>query len=274
MHYLDYNFNDSPESLSAFDELPLWSAPFGLFMLKNIKLKPNITLVDIGSGAGFPLIEIAERLGKTSKCFGLDPWKNANDRARQKTANYGLHNVEIIEGSAEEMPFENDSIDVIISNLGIHNIDHPDKAIKECFRVLKPGGKLVITTNLYGQWRIFYSIFEETLRELGKNELIAGMNAHEQARGTAEGFFNLLTNNGFKVTNSFTDEFDMRYLDGSAFLNHHFIKLGFLSTWKTIIPAADWKVVFGKLETNLNNYAKDHGELRMSVPMFYIEGEK
>ena len=66
----------------------------------------------------------------------------------------------------------------------------------------------------------------------------------------------------------------MRFLDGSAFLNHHFVKVGWLSSWQGIIPEADWEVVFSLLETNLNNLAKKSNGLNLTVPMAFIEGEK
>lgn len=59
MEYLSYTFKDSETFVNTFDEAPLWSASFGQLLLKHLNLKPNITVVDIGSGAGFPLLELA-----------------------------------------------------------------------------------------------------------------------------------------------------------------------------------------------------------------------
>ena len=71
--YLDYTFEDTPAFVETFDEVPLWSASFGLLLLKHLELKPNLTVIDIGSGAGFPLMELAGRLGKSCTLYGLDP---------------------------------------------------------------------------------------------------------------------------------------------------------------------------------------------------------
>ena len=65
MEFLNYKFKDTPEFVNTFDELPLWSAPFGLLLLKHVELKPNLKVIDIGSGAGFPLLELASRLGNS-----------------------------------------------------------------------------------------------------------------------------------------------------------------------------------------------------------------
>ena len=184
--YLQYKFTDSAEFVSTFDELPLWSASFGLLLLKHLQLKPNLIVLDIGSGAGFPLLELAQRLGTSCKCFGIDPWTNANNRVKQKIRNYGVTNVEVIEGSADKLSFDNERIDLIVSNLGINNFENPDNVFKECNRVLKPGGKLAITTNLNGHWQEFYMIFEETLIQLEKQEIVSKLKADKEHRGNVK----------------------------------------------------------------------------------------
>ncbi|MBI3259363.1 MAG: methyltransferase domain-containing protein [Ignavibacteriae bacterium] len=274
LEYLTYKFDDTPEFISTFDELPLWSASFGLLLLKHLELRPNLTVLDIGSGAGFPLIELAGRFGKSCTFCGLDPWTNASHRARQKIKNYGLSNVEVIEGSAEQIPFENDTIDLIVSNLGINNFENPQIVFNECNRVLKPNGRLVLTTNLNGHWREFYTVFEETLTELGKDEIAATLIVHQEHRGTVETITKLFTDSGFKVTRYVEDSFEMKFLDGSAFLNHHFVKLGWLSSWRDLLPQEELEVIFQRLEENLNLYSIKSDGLRLTVPMVYIEGEK
>ncbi len=272
--YLNYSFNDTPEFINTYDELPLWSAPFGLLLLEHIEMCESMTVLDIGSGAGFPLTEIAGRLGNTSSCYGLDIWTNANNRASQKVKDYDLKNVQIIEGNAEKIPFEDNKFDLIVSNLGINNFDDTDKVFKECFRVLKTNGKLCITTNLNGQWKDFYNIFIETLHELNRSHWVNEIIKHQEHRGSTVSVSKLFTDNGFKITKKFEEEFDMRFLNGSAFFNHHFIQLGFLTTWKDLLPESEWKMIFSKLEENLNAFAAKKGELKLNVPMLFIEGEK
>jgi len=272
--YLSYKFDDTPDFVETFDEVPLWSASFGFLLLKHLELKPNLTVIDIGSGAGFPLMELAERLGKSCKLYGLDPWKNACERARRKIKNYGLSNVEIIESSAEEIPFDDNSIDLIVSNLGINNFDQPQVVFKECHRVLKPNGKLALTTNLNGHWKEFYDIFETTLEQLGQDKIIDKLTVHQEHRGTIGSIAKLFTDNGLKIRHHFEESFQMNFLDGSAFLNHHFVKLGWLSSWRDLLPQDDLEEIFLSLEQNLNAYSNESGGLSLTVPMAFIEGEK
>jgi hypothetical protein len=70
--YLHSNFNlESPSDL--YDELPLWSAPFGLKLLEHIEYKKNLTALDIGFGNGFPLTELDMRLAFMDSWIQLLP---------------------------------------------------------------------------------------------------------------------------------------------------------------------------------------------------------
>ncbi len=245
-----------------------------MLLLKHVELRPNLIVLDIGSGAGFPLLELAQRLGTSCKCYGVDPWENANGRAKLKIKNYGVANAEIISGTAGQLPFSTETVDLIVSNLGINNFDDPVAVFAECSRVLKPGGQLALTTNLNGHWREFYRVFEETLNDLGLSNLVADLRNDEEHRGSIASISKLFTDSGLPVSRLYEDQFEMRFLNGTAFLNHYFVKLGWLDSWKKIIPGLDQFNVFGQLENNLNSYAAKRGGLTLTVPMAYIEGSK
>src|SRR6187399_2502924 len=127
-----------------------------LMLLKHLEVKPNLIIVDIGCGAGFPLFELAGRFGPTCRFIGVDPWENACLRAVKKISNYGYTNVEIVKASADKLLFQDSTIDLVVSNLGINNFQNPDIVFKECQRILKPAGKLALTTNTRGHWKEFY----------------------------------------------------------------------------------------------------------------------
>src|SRR5512142_520418 len=98
------DFND-PEVVSAYDEVPLWSAMFGQMLLEHVPLGHNRTVLDIGYGAGFPILELAQRLGVSSKVYGIDPWAAARQRAEIKARLWQVSNVELLTGDAAALPF-------------------------------------------------------------------------------------------------------------------------------------------------------------------------
>ena len=71
-----------PAVVALYDEIPLWSAPFGLALLEAVELRPGLVVLDVGCGTGFPLLELAERLGPTARLHGVDPWAAGMETAR------------------------------------------------------------------------------------------------------------------------------------------------------------------------------------------------
>lgn len=271
--YLNFNFdlNDS-EFVSVYDELPLWSAPFGLTLLDTISYKKTATVLDIGCGTGFPLVEIAGRFGNSSKIYGIDPWEKALERISLKLEKYKIKNVYLIKGTAEKMPFENNFFDLIVSNNGINNVDNPEIALKEVFRVCKNYGQFVYTVNLPGTMKEFYDIFEITLNEFKMFDEIEKMKEHIiKKRKPVEVLKKMTEDSGFKIKNVIENSFNMKFIDGTAMLNYHFIRSHFVELWKNIIDDSKQYEIFDKLENNLNESAKKQGQLKLQIPFICFD---
>src|SRR5260221_9670465 len=189
----------SPDVLAAYDELPLWSAMFGLLLLDEVPLAGVRTALDVGCGTGFPLIELAERLGPKSVVYGIDPWTAGLEHARQKIASRHTPNVTLHEGDAAKMPFKDASFDLIVSNLGVNNFDDRDAAIGECRRVARPGAPIALTTNLPGHMRELYAAFDGVLRPADDAEGLARLQKHIGHRATIASVSQLLATHGFEV---------------------------------------------------------------------------
>ena len=274
--YLTHSFNtDDAELISVIDELPLWSAPFGLKLLDTIKLSHNIKALDIGCGLGFPVIELAQRLGDTSKVFGIDPWEKATERTLFKIKKYGINNVEIIQGIAEELPFEDSFFDLIVSNNGINNVQNMELALSECARVSKPNAQFVITLNLEDTMIEFYQVFEKVLENNNLNSEIVKMKEQIYSkRKPLSEMKELLHSVRFKIINIQHDKFYLRFVDGLTMFNHSLIKYWFLDGWKSILDGVHLEKIFNEVETELNDIAKEKGEILLTVPFVTIDCRK
>ncbi len=272
--YLSGNFV-LDKMADVLDELPIWSAPFGLKLLDYVNYRPNISVLDIGSGTGFPLTELAMRLGESSTVFGIDPWKEAIERANKKICQYGIKNIKLIEGFAESLPLENGSIDLITSNNGINNVKDIDKVLSVCSRVIKKGGQFVQTMNTDKSMFEFYSEFERVLSELHMNREIDLMCEHiAQKRPPLDIMISMIQKRGFKIIDLEHDQFNYKFTDGSAMLNHYFIRLAFMDPWIKILPDNKAELVFDAVEKRLNEQSLKSGCMKLSIPFVLINAIK
>ena len=242
----------------AYDETSLWSARFGAFMLEHLQLRPNIRGLDVGCATGFPLFELAFVHGPGSHWTGIDPWAEAIARAHRKNGVYGLNNIELHAGDAAQMPFDDESFDLIVSNLGINNFDDPDAVMRECFRVAKRGARIVLTTNVTGHMAEFYDLFRAAVPEKA-----AEITRQEQHRGSKESVTALLENAGFEVTRTIEDEFFLKFASGTAMFRHFLVQF-FVEGWRSVV---DDDAVYARLEQQLNAASP----LRFRIPMLYAE---
>jgi len=159
--------------------LMVWSSKVGKIkfrehLIDSLELRGTETILDVGCGRGLLLTAAARRL-TTGKAIGIDLWQSVDQSGNHPEttlenarAEGVVDRVEIKTGDMRELPFDDQSIDVVVSSLAIHNV--PDKegraqAVCEIARVLKPNGRIALLdfehTDEYTQ----------TLRELGWHEV-------------------------------------------------------------------------------------------------------
>lgn len=262
------------EIAQVFDDVSFWCAQFGALLLRNIEIRPNLRILDLACGTGFPLFELAHRFGRTCFVVGADIWREALQRACLKQSVYGTPNVGIVMADGTALPLADATVDVVTSNLGINNFEKPVEVYRDCRRVLKKGGRLVITSNIKGHMPEFYAVYRRTLKELGLRECLPKLQENEDHRRTAESIAELLRGVGFRAEKVVKEKFVLRYADGSALLRHPLTRFGFLDGWKSVVAESDHKRVFAALEKNLNDVARKHGALSLTVQMLYLEAER
>ena len=274
MTYLDPIDDAATEFGDLYDELPLWSAPFGMALLDRVPLRRDLTVADLGAGTGFLTLELAERCGNASTVYAIDPWSAGMARLRRRVAQRQLDNVVLLEEDAKHISIPDMSIDLLISNLGVNNFDDPHAVVRECHRIARAGATFLLTTNLVGHMAEFYDVFRDVLIESGQHDRIAMLEAHIAHRATVDSIDTLLRAGGFEVVDVATDSFRWRFANGSALLRHFFIRLGFLPAWKTIPSAGTVDEIFARLERELNSFAEAHGEISLTIPMACITARK
>jgi SAM-dependent methyltransferase len=238
-------------------------------------MRKNIRALDIGSGLGFPLIELAQRLGTTCKVYGIDPWTPANERARNKVRIWKLNNVEVVPGNAEHLPFADGFFELVVSNNGTNNVDDEEKTFREISRIAKPGAQIVLTMNLPETMIEFYHVYRDVLRRTNRYSKLEQLEAHiHKKRKPLPHTLSLIESVGLEVANVHHDSFSLRYSDGSAMLESPLIKLAFLRSWTNVLAPSDVRPVFDVIESELNRLTEVSGELRLTVPWVCVDLRK
>ncbi len=109
------------------------------------EIKEGEVVLDLGSGAGFDCFLAAKKVGRTGKVIGVDMTEEMVERARENAKKQGYDNVEFKLGDIENLPINDNSIDVVISNCVVNLAPDKSRVFKEVYRVLKNGGRMYIS---------------------------------------------------------------------------------------------------------------------------------
>jgi len=144
----DYSCCDIGYSIDEIKDLPVDISEFSLGCGNPVALadiKEGETVLDIGSGGGLDAFLASRKAGPQGKVIGLDMTKQMVKKARKNAIKGNYTNVEFKLGEAENIPVKDNSIDLVMSNCVINLVPNKEKAYREIYRILKRGGRFVIS---------------------------------------------------------------------------------------------------------------------------------
>jgi len=142
---------DSKNTLYAEDLLSSLPADVANFSLGSgdpitpAALQPGETVLDLGSGGGLDCFLAARQVGENGKVIGVDMTPEMLARARSSAERLGIQNVEFRKGYLEDLPVEEDSVDVVVSNCVINLSPDKPQVFSEIYSALKPGGRVSVS---------------------------------------------------------------------------------------------------------------------------------
>lgn len=150
---------EDDDAVQAYDRISRWPQ-FGLLRRLIVgelkRYHPEGILVDVGCGPGYLITAIARALPHLS-IIGMDIAEEMVQKATKNLSSLGLdEKVGFRQGDIQRFPFEDNSLDFVVSTLSLHHWSKPKQAIQEINRVLKPGGQFLIFDLRRDNRRIFY----------------------------------------------------------------------------------------------------------------------
>src|SRR5258708_3245424 len=148
-----------------FDDTPLafWDVT-GRGTVERLNLKAGSLVLDVGCGTGASALPAAEVVGPNGKIIGVDLAEKLLERARTKAAQRHLQNVEFHPGDMTDLGFPDQHFDAIISVFSIFFVPDMEAMVRELWRMVKPGGKLAITTWGHSFFEPVYTVWREAVR--------------------------------------------------------------------------------------------------------------
>ncbi|GGA61292.1 demethylmenaquinone methyltransferase [Ornithinibacillus halotolerans] len=134
-----YDKYDTMNSIISFQRHKAWRKD----VMKQMNVPKGASALDVCCGTGDWSIALAESVGPTGKIVGLDFSKNMLSVATQKNESLNYKQLDFIHGNAMELPFEDNTFDFVTIGFGLRNVPDYMTVLKEMYRVVKPGGKVV-----------------------------------------------------------------------------------------------------------------------------------
>ncbi|UTR08393.1 demethylmenaquinone methyltransferase [Alkalihalobacillus sp. LMS6] len=140
--------------------------------MTRMAVKENSSALDVCCGTADWSIALSEAVGDSGKVVGLDFSENMLLVGKEKVEQQNIKNVELIQGNAMELPFENDTFDYVTIGFGLRNVPDYMQVLKEMVRVTKPGGKIVCLETsqptIPGFKQLYFFYFKHVMPLAGK----------------------------------------------------------------------------------------------------------
>lgn len=240
-------FRRDPRLAPLYDRdiAPVWTQPFGRLLLQQVAPLGKATILDVMCHTGYPGLELLRRFPE-ARVFAVDSSAALIDVARQKAGKHINRRVYFkTEPSEPQLPYDEAVFDLVISNLGLHDVAQPRILLKEMARVAKPGAQIVCTLPLRGTFAEFYALLEELCEERVKNAenqsdagAAARLRAHLMGWPDAAAVLSWAAEAGLGELELQCAPFSLLIAGGTDLFFAPVIEYGPLTAWKGILGGA------------------------------------
>ena len=270
-----FNFLDNSE---FYDDYSVWSSLTGNELLDIIPLKNKAFILDIGTGTGFPVIELAKRFKKNNKFFAIDKWDKVIEIAEKKSIIKSLKNITFLVGDFRILSFCH-NFDLIISNNGFSSSKYRKDILKKCYILLNNNGELYFSAISPNSFKEFYFANYKCLQKIGiKKEQIDKLNQKKNnLRKDGNYYKKVLENIGFVDIKIKKKRKILRVANLNSLLNYTPLNLFIFKEWKEDIiqiTGDKYKIFFNYLNSFINKQIKKEKSFINTIEFNIISARK
>ena len=140
-------------------------APITESLLEDARIENRHNVLDVATGPGEPALSIVERVGPEGRVVGIDPAPEMISAARREAARRGLKNTQFHIAPADDLPFDAEMFDAVVSRFGVMFFPSPVDSIREILRVLKPGRRLAMAVWHFAERNPFHFVLSQVVQQ-------------------------------------------------------------------------------------------------------------
>jgi len=256
------------ESLARIWEqeiVPVWSEPFGRYLLRRLEIPPKSMVLDAGCGTGYPTLALLDQMDEASRVVGIDSSSPMLDIARRRAGGLAGKRVFLKVEDVERLNFADEVFDLAVSNLMLGELEDPRRALFEMHRVTRPGGTLGATLALRGTFVEFLDLYREALELAEMDDSLARLDDYLESFPDPAGLQRMIESAGYSDVRVDVHRFSLLFKSSREFFFAPVIEHGFLQRWKDLTPGGRvMQKVFLTVKRSIDTYL-GHGPLSLTV---------
>jgi ubiquinone/menaquinone biosynthesis C-methylase UbiE len=253
---------------------PTWREAFDQMVDEEVELPKEGKFLEAGCGSGGYAIDLAIRGGAKTEVVGVDPSPEKLALARVKAEVKKLDRVEFRQGQMRSLEFPDEEFDLVIGDASMAPPSEIGPALAELRRVAKKGATVVLKLTTRGSFDEFFSIYWESLYNLGMLDYTPQLEGLITERLTASDAEQLAYDAGLKDVRSVTGKQRFDYKDGKEFFESPLIEAFFLNDWLAILPDEETRRRVRQELTEIIDEERHRMDFDVSIKATIIIGQK
>ncbi|HEY0191249.1 MAG TPA: methyltransferase domain-containing protein [Kofleriaceae bacterium] len=240
---------------------PCWGTRFGRLLLRDLAVPARSQVLDVSCGTGEPTLEILRRMTEGSRLIAIDESSAMLDVVRRKVAALGpLAGRGVFfrtESAVPKLSFADEVYDLVVCNLGVHDMPSSETALRDFARVAKPGGEVRVTLPLAGTFAEFHDLYREVLVKHDKHDALDRLEHHVASYPEVERAEAWLGDAGLTGRVE-VEEFSLLFRSSRELFLAPVIEYGPLAGWKAIAgDGQEMQDVFWYIKEAIDAYFGD-----------------